>query len=400
MMGIDSDDLNETMTSRTLKAPNMEIIRVSLTSEAAKEACDALAKEIYSTIFDVVVKRVNKYTLERKESQVDSLFGQISLLDIFGFEYFEINRFEQLCINYCNEKLQGKYVFDNFNKIKSQYIEEGVDLYDFKLVDNSEILDSLEGRNGLITILNEECLRPKGNDEAFVYKAKRAHSGPTSKLISEKLHKRTEFGVNHFAGCVRYNAHSFVMSNMEKLPTSLIECAAKSTNSLIQNEFQNLETGKVNYSAEDRLSMRRKKGANKTVLNKFQVQLKSLMSAIEGTRTRYIRCIKPNRSMTPKMTCHASTLRQLGCSGLMTALIIAKESYPQNLEYQFIFGRYACLLQNEEVAKIRAGIDLKERVHHMLTRWLNPMSKKNTNGSRTMPFACGKTKVFSKAGAQ
>lgn len=110
MMGIDSDDLNETMTSRTLKAPDMEIIRVSLTPEAAKEACDALAKEIYSSIFDVVVKRVNEYTLKRKESQVDSLFGQISLLDIFGFEYFETNRFEQLCINYCNEKLQGKYV--------------------------------------------------------------------------------------------------------------------------------------------------------------------------------------------------------------------------------------------------------------------------------------------------
>ncbi|MGK3749251.1 MAG: myosin heavy subunit, partial [Bacillariaceae sp.] len=110
MIGISSNDLRETMTSRTLDAPGAESIRVSLTPEAAKEACDALAKEIYSRIFDVIVKRVNEYTLERKESQGNSLFGQISLLDIFGFEHFEVNRFEQLCINYCNEKLQSKYV--------------------------------------------------------------------------------------------------------------------------------------------------------------------------------------------------------------------------------------------------------------------------------------------------
>jgi myosin heavy subunit len=110
MIGINSNDLHETMTSRTLDAPDAESIRVSLTPEAAKEACDALAKEIYSRIFDVIVKRVNEYTLERKKSQGNSLFGQISLLDIFGFEHFEVNRFEQLCINYCNEKLHSKYV--------------------------------------------------------------------------------------------------------------------------------------------------------------------------------------------------------------------------------------------------------------------------------------------------
>lgn len=250
----------------------------------------------------------------------------------------------------------------------------------------------------MITILNEECLRPKGNDESFVYKAKRAHSGSTSKLISEKLHRRTEFGVNHFAGCVRYDAHSFVLGNMEKLPTGLIECAAKSTNSLIQDEFRKLEAGGGNHSVESKLPTRRKKGANKTVLNKFQRQLNSLMSAIEGTRTRYIRCIKPNRSMVPKMTDHVSTMRQLECSGLMTVLIVSRESYPQNLEYQFIMSRYRCLAPVDE--EITADIEPKEKVRNMLTRWLKHMSKKNRYGSRTMPFACGKSKVFFKAGAQ
>ncbi|VEU35754.1 unnamed protein product [Pseudo-nitzschia multistriata] len=397
MMGVESHDLQETITSRTLRTPNEEPIKVQLTPEVAKEACDGLAKEIYARIFEAVVQRVNKYTMPN-EQNVDNESGtlkQISLLDIFGFENFEVNKFEQLCINYCNEKLQGRYVEDNFHEIKDQYIEEGVDLYDFKLVDNSDILHLLEGTHGLITILNEECFRPKGNDESFVFKAKKRHVGSTGKLIDKNLHTRTEFDINHFAGSVCYDAQNFVLSNTDKLPPDLIACAANSTNVIIRDEFR-----KLLVSEEDGTGPKRRKNTRKTVLSKFQVQLNSLMSAMEGTKIRYIRCIKPNKSMIPKMTDHASAMRQMECSGLLTALTISRESYPQSMEYEFILNRYSCLPDNYELSEGKGDMELREKVSHMLTKCLKPISRKNRDGSRIMPFACGKTRVFFKAGAQ
>lgn len=397
MMGVSVNDLQDAMTSRTLKTPDQGSIRVQLTPAAAKEACDALAKEIYSRIFDRIVRQINEYTMQAESGQGrHSSLGHISLLDIFGFEQFETNRFEQLCINYANEKLQSKYVLDNFNEIKSEYLEEGVDLYDFRLVDNSEVLNMLEGRHGLIEILNEECLRPKGNDESFVFKLKKSHKA-SNRLISEKLDRKTEFGIKHFAGSVRYDARNFVQTNMEKLPDGLVECAAKSTNTLIQAEFQKIHSQRGDHSTSNSSSKR--KESNKTVLNKFSEQLKGLMSSMEGTKTRYIRCIKANPSMHPQITDHSSTMKQLECSGVLTALIISKESYPQKLGYDFILSRYSCLVKEDDSRNIQC-MEPRDKVSHMLAKWLRPMSKKNRDGSRTMPFACGKTKVFFKAGAQ
>jgi myosin heavy subunit len=398
MMGVSVDDLQDAMTSRILKTPDQEAIRVQLTPDAAKEACDALAKEIYARIFDLIVSRINEYTMQAEPDQgCHSSVGHIGLLDIFGFEQFETNRFEQLCINYANEKLQSKYVLDNFNEIKSEYLDEGVDLYDFRLVDNSEVLNMLEGRHGIIVMLNEECLRPKGNDESFVFKVKKSHK-VSNRLVSEKLHRKTEFGIRHFAGSVGYDARNFVQTNMEKLPDGLLECAATSTNSLIADEFRKILSQSELHS-KSKLPSKRKKDSNKTVLHKFSEQLKSLMSSMEGSKTRYIRCIKANPSMLPKITDHSSTIKQLECSGVLTALIISRESYPQKLGYDFILNRYSCLVMEDD-SRNTPLLEPRDKVRHVLTKWLRPMSKKNRDGTRTLPFACGKTKVFFKAGAQ
>lgn len=288
---------------------------------------------------------------------------------------------------------------DNFEQIKNEYIDEGVDLFDFRLVDNSETLHLLEGRHGLIITLNEECQLPKGKDESFVYKVKN-HKKGSSKLVDKKLDRSYEFGVEHFAGTVTYDARSFVQSNMDKLPDNLLLAATKSTNSPIKDEFQKLLAQRDLHGEGSKTSNKRKKDANKTLMQKFQRQLKGLLAAMDGTKTRYIRCIKANSSMHPGVTDHASTMKQLECSGLMTALIISRESFPQKLTYELILSRYACLISDEKLKYTAANIDQSDKVRQVLSKWLKPLSKKNRDGTRTLPFACGKTKVFFKPGAQ
>ena len=397
MIGIGSHELEVTMTSRQLKTPGSEEIKVKLSPQAAKEACDALSKEIYSKIFDMMVRKMNEYTTcQPRQNRVP--FGHISLLDIFGFECFEVNRFEQLLINYANEWLHNKYVLDNFNQVKDEYEMEGIDLYDFALVDNSAVLDLLEGRNGLVASLNEECVRPSGNAENFVYKVKIVHQ-ISKRLIDKKLHSKCEFGILHFAGPVHYDAECFVERNMGKLPDGLVECAAKSTNRLIRVEFEELLSSRGQEEQDDIQSQKKKKRANKTVLYTFQMQLRSLMSAMQGTPTRYIRCIKPNNLMIPRLTDHCRTMHQLECSGLLTAIAISRESFPNKLPYKFILDRYACLMRETSFENV-GDLELKEKVNRVLSKWLKNLSKKNRDGTRTMPFACGKTKVYFKAGAQ
>lgn len=396
LMGIDKDVLQESLTSRSLKTPGgHEDIKVKLLPQNAKESCDALAKEIYAKMFDVLVQKINNYTAFPETLLANDVkCGHISLLDIFGFERFATNRFEQLCINYANERLHNKYVVDNFNDVKDEYLAEGVDLYDFKLVDNSEIIALLEGNSGILATLDEECVRPKGNAGAFVYKAKLAHKDST-KLIDDRLHRKWEFGIQHFAGAVEYDAQNFLSRNADRLPEGLIECASKSQNSLIGDAFKLLlsDTGKKSLET----NQNRKRPTNSTVLQKFQSQLKSLMTFMQGTKTRYIRCIKPNEDMIPRKINHRGIMQQLECSGLMTALIISRESFPNKLSYEFIMKRYACLMNSEVFAET---MTLQEKVLLMLQNRLMPLSKISRNGLQRLPFVCGTTKVFFKAGAQ
>ena len=316
----------------------------------------------------------------------------ISLLDIFGFERFKVNRFEQLCINYANERLQGKYVLDNFRQVQEEYEQEGIDLFDFKLIDNSDVLNLLEGRLGLIISLNEECVRPKGNDESFVYKIKIVHK-EHERLVDEKLHRRTEFGVKHFAGPVTYDSTKFVERNTDKLPDGLMYCAAKSTNKMIREEFENL----IAIHEESESSGLRKK-KQRTVLEKFRVQLKNLMDNMEGTTTRYIRCIKPNESHTPRVTDHYHTMRQLECAGLVTAIAISRESFPNRLGYDAIRDRFEVLVDAHDMKNME-GMGKRDTVNYMLSNLLPSMAEMHGGDSLAMPFACGKTRVYFRSGA-
>jgi myosin heavy subunit len=201
LMGIPEDQITKAMTVRVNKIRSEEVV-VKSNPVDAKSGCDALAKTIYSQIFDTLVQQINYHTSVDAQDNCDRRnIGTISLLDIFGFEKFDTNRFEQLCINYANERLQQRYVLDNFKAVREEYTAEGIEIFDFSMVDNSPVVELLEGKSCIIASLNEECLRPQGSAQSFVYKLKMAH-GDKARLLTDRLQDQNEFGIKHFAGAV------------------------------------------------------------------------------------------------------------------------------------------------------------------------------------------------------
>lgn len=176
------DVLRKALLRRTMHARS-ETFDVPLTADFAKDSADALAKEVYASTFLWLVRTINAATTSSSSTTTPSSYHNnhsttktIGLLDIFGFETFAVNRFEQLCINYANEKLQAKFTSDIFQSVLLEYEQEGIDLLyhdtTVEYQDNAQVLELVEGRMGLLAFLNEECVRPKGSDKAFVYKAK------------------------------------------------------------------------------------------------------------------------------------------------------------------------------------------------------------------------------------
>lgn len=162
MMGIDMTEIEHSIVTRRI-VTGCEHIEVPHTVEQAKDACDALAKALYAQIFSSVVSHVNQ---QSAVPGFESDYSTISLVDIFGFESFETNGFEQLCVNYTSEKLQHKYVHDNMMRLIAEYKEEGIEMVDFSAIDNSETIKLFEGYGyGLISSLDEECVLPNGNSE-------------------------------------------------------------------------------------------------------------------------------------------------------------------------------------------------------------------------------------------
>lgn len=210
LLGITSNDIVKAMTLRVNKIRGEEVVLKSSPTDA-KNGCDALAKTIYSRIFDKLVQQINEHTSAdvQTRNKMHNI-GTISLLDIFGFEKFNVNRFEQLCINYANERLQQRYVLDNFKAVKEEYTAEGIEIFDFRMVDNSPVVNLLERKESIISSLNEECLRPQGSATSLVYKLKSSHKDCKPFLV-DRLQRQCEFGIKHFAGAVTVSFTAFFM---------------------------------------------------------------------------------------------------------------------------------------------------------------------------------------------
>ena len=430
LMGIqDVRGFEKAFTERRFEARG-EILTVTMSEEKAKDNCDAFAKEIYSRSFLWLVQQINIATSTKTNGETDVLdensrLGTIGLLDIFGFETFESNGFEQLCINYANEMIQQKFTQDVFTSVMHEYEFEGIALKDIRYDDNTDVLDLIEGRSGLLAMLNEECFRPNGNDVTFVRKAILTNKESPA-LMGKRMFGTTQFGIIHYAGSVVYEAEGFVYKNTDHIPLDLLKIAQTSSNGIISKYLTEdsaaLDTSAagtassgaaspaVPAKAKFGASSRRRTGTspngrNKssksavstTVWSKFKTQLNSLMGKLVETETRYIRCIKPNSTKSPLEMEQLPTVEQLRCAGVVAAVTISRSAFPNRLEHSAVLSKFKSLWP-ADLDRCDEGSPeecARADVEALLNRLLDKLE--TTKG--TQGFVCGLTRTYFRAGA-
>ena len=408
LMNVTELDLTQALTLRTFSTPS-ETHKVPLNAAAAKEACDALAKEIYQKIFLWLVQKINQATsiANEQDEETDSGrdLGLIGLLDIFGFETFGVNRFEQLCINYANEKLQQKFTQDVFRLVQEEYHAEGIPLKEIYYDDNTNVLDLIEGRpTGLLALLNEECIRPKGNAMDYVQKALKANHDSPCLVVHQT--DRLSFGIHHYAGTVMYDAEGFVLRNQDTLPTDLQECAEKCSNDIVRaarsEPLALTKTDQIKSLSKKRgrPSHRESNLMAPTVSTKYKNQLQDLMVQLRQTRSRYIRCIKPNSQKAPLLMENKPVVDQLRCAGVVAGITITRSVFPNSLENTAVLARYASPSDLQVSGKTATAEQLAEACKALLHNALysKRMHCKDT-GEVANAFVVGKTKTFFRAGA-
>jgi len=392
LIGVDSALLNLSFTERTMKTRS-ETYKVPLNPEAAKNGCDAFAKEVYGKLFLWLVEGINVATMAENNYPIPcEEYGIIGMLDIFGFESFVINRFEQLCINYANEKLQQKFTEDIFRSVQAEYEAEGIELAEITYDDNTDVLDLIEGRTGLCAMLNEECVRPKGSDEAFVQKALGANKKSPCMIVNNM--DRMSFGIHHFAGKVMYSAEFFVERNQDTLPTDLEELMFKSSNFIVAHK-------PVEAAAAPGKGPKRQKSniVGSTIWTKYKSQLTSLMTNLRKTNSRYIRCLKPNKAKVPVKMEHIGTVEQLRCAGVVAAVTITRSAFPNRMDNSVARYRFNTMWDKRAFPSSKCDSDspqegLAKDCDALFTCALKPKQEGDKKA-----FVVGKTKTYFRAGA-
>ncbi|XP_075971865.1 myosin heavy chain 95F jaguar [Anticarsia gemmatalis] len=337
LLGVDPGELRMALVSRLMQSSRGGMkgtaIMVPLKTYEASNARDALAKAVYSRLFDHIVHRINSSI----PFQASAYY--IGVLDIAGFEYFQMNSFEQFCINYCNEKLQQ---FFNERILKNEqelYKREGLNVPEIRFVDNQDCIDLIESKNhGVFHLLDEESKLPKPEFGHFTHSVhkqlgvnnNRLQVPRSSRLKAHRTLRDDEgFLLRHFAGAVCYNTNQFIEKNNDALHASLEFLVQESRSALVQQLFETTDNnnakGKLNFIS---------------VGAKFQSQLSQLMDKLKENGTNFVRCIKPNSRMVGREVEGSLVLTQLQCSGTAAVLELMEHGYPSRAPFHDLHGMY------------------------------------------------------------
>lgn len=349
MLGVDGDKLKAALTER-LMITRGEGITIQLSPEKAVEARDALAKTMYGALFLWVVNKVNVCIGWEDDKAVRSSTG---VLDIFGFECFAINSFEQLCINFTNEALQQQFNKFIFKMEQAEYENEEISWQFIEFPDNQDCLDTIQSRpSGILTMLDDECRLPKGSDRNWanrLYKEYLPKTGQTesenSRFLAGAVQKsKGIFCVRHFAGVVQYTAETgFLEKNKDEIPIMAQNLFETAPSDLV-TEMYAIQKQELDTTAAKPKEGGKGNAKSKTVGMQFKEQLLSLMAKVETTEPHYIRCLKPNDAAKPSLLQRQRLTEQLRYGGVLEAIRVARMGFPVRLAHDSFFMRYRMLL--------------------------------------------------------
>lgn len=381
LLEINEEEMRQWLCTRKLISMR-DIFLKPMSIQDATTARDALAKHIYSALFNWVVMMINR-TLE-SEMQRHRFIG---VLDIYGFETFEINSFEQFCINYANEKLQQQFNLHVFKLEQEEYIREGIEWKMIEFYDNQPCIDLIEAKLGILDLLDEECKMPRGTDSSWTEKL----YGKCSRYphFSKPRFGTTAFIVNHFADKVQYESDGFLEKNKDTVIEEQINVIRCSTNELVRKLFspetQKLAPPRTKLKVVSAKPMPNTQKTHKqSVCSQFRDSLNKLMSTLNATTPHYVRCIKPNDSKSAFEYEPKRAVQQLRACGVLETIRLSSAGFPSRWTYIDFFYRYRVFCKTKDIMKT----DMKKTCEVIL--------KKCIKDSSTYQF--GKTMIFFRAG--
>ncbi|KAL5559547.1 hypothetical protein UlMin_035758 [Ulmus minor] len=353
-----------TLCSRSIQTREGVIVK-ALDCNAAVAGRDALAKTVYARLFDWLVEKINKSVGQDLTSRM-----QIGVLDIYGFECFKDNSFEQFCINFANEKLQQHFNEHVFKMEQDEYSKEEINWSYIEFIDNQDVLDLIEKKPiGVIALLDEACMFPRSTHETFsmkLFQHFRAHPRLEKAKFSE-----TDFTMSHYAGKVTYHTDSFLEKNRDYVVVEHCNLLSSSQCPLIAGLFPSLPEESLRSSYKF-----------SSVASRFKHQLQALMETLNSTEPHYVRCVKPNSLNQPQKFENLSILHQLRCGGVLEAVRISLAGYPTRRTYSEFVDRFGILAPEY----MDGSYDEKAIAENILKK----LKLEN--------FQLGKTKVFLRAG--
>uniref|UniRef100_A0A665TIV3 Myosin VIIAa n=1 Tax=Echeneis naucrates TaxID=173247 RepID=A0A665TIV3_ECHNA len=339
-----SDTLTHTHT------PIGETVSTPLSMEQALDVRDAFVKGIYGRLFVWIVEKINAAIYKPPPSEPKALRRSIGLLDIFGFENFTVNSFEQLCINFANENLQQFFVRHVFKLEQEEYNLEHINWQHIEFTDNQDALDMIAIKPmNIISLIDEESKFPKGTDTTMLNKLNFQHKLNTN-YIPPKNNYETQFGIQHFAGVVYYETRGFLEKNRDTLYGDIIQLVHSSKNKFIKQIFQAdvaMVLGTYTHLLIKTYKIFKKDETRKrspTLSSQFKRSLELLMRTLSVCQPFFVRCIKPNEYKKPMLFDRELCVRQLRYSGMMETIRIRRAGYPIRYTFVEFVDRYRVLM--------------------------------------------------------
>ncbi|CAH0474298.1 unnamed protein product [Peronospora belbahrii] len=397
LLGVEPDALERAVCNRNVFV-GREVILKPMTHDQAADCRDALAKSLYSKLFLWLVEQINQ-TIGVKTKGVGSFIG---ILDIFGFEHFETNSFEQFCINYANEKLQQKFVQDVLKTVQIEYEEENISWSHITFADNQDVLNLIEGRLGVISFLNEESLLATGTDASFASKLGAVMEN--NPLLETPRLNKCAFSINHYAGKVTYDASGFLDKHRDAILPDIKQCMSKSKLKILSKMFTddvNAINGDSGTSARGRTrSSGVKKGGHAqtrrtTVGTQFKESLSQLMEKIGLTEVHYVRCLKPNPLKSAHCFSHGDIVSQLRCAGVIEAIRVSRSAYPSRMPHLECIKKFRVLLTGAIPTQNRFLND--SDTEHSKTQ-CEQLTEKLLPGRNIRDYQVGLTRVYFREG--